>query len=332
MTGRSRFAAGLAIATVGPLVLAPILAPSRGSGTSQVLGILVVVAYAGHVAVTGWLWTVPDVRHTVRTRSVRMVVLPVALVAVAAALALALPDQTLRVLLLGFFAWQFSHFQRQNLGLVKRISSNWSEDPIGKTECRLVVLAGWSGIGALLARPSFLGLSNVVAPTVGTEMVVSLAAAAYATCTFAAVILTLQRRRPAPVAAAYLMSIMFMAPVFLFHSAEAAVTGMVIAHGLQYLWAVRSRSRQARIAEGRTAWQATLGVVAGAILGGAALEAMSELHSAQPGGLRLLYGVYLGVVMAHFAVDGVLWRRPVQHPVTSHRRWTLLPSPGHGRL
>ena len=332
MTGRSRFAAGLAIATVGPLVLAPILAPSRGNGTSQVLGILVVVAYAGHVAVTGWLWTVPDVRHTVRTRSLRMVVLPVALVAVAATLALALPDQPLRLLLLGFFAWQFSHFQRQNLGLVKRISANWSDEPIGKTECRVVVLAGWCGTGALLARPSFLGLPNVVVPTIGTEMVVHMVAVAYATCTFAAVILILRRRRPVPVAAAYLISILFMAPVFLFHSAEAAVTGMVVAHGLQYLWAVRVRIRHARIAEGRTGWEATFGVVAGAILGGAALEAMSELHSAQPGGLRLLYGAYLGVVMAHFAVDGVLWRRPIQRTVTSHRRWALLPSPAHGRL
>ncbi len=332
MTGRSRFAAGLAVATVGPLVLAPILAPSRGNGTSQVLGILVVVAYAGHVVVTGWLWTVPDVRQTVRTRSLRMVVLPVALVAVAATLALALPDQTLRVLLLGFFAWQFIHIQRQNLGLVKRISANWSDAPVGRTECRLVVIAGGTGIGALLARPSFLGLPNVVVPPIGTEMVVHIVAVAYASCTLAAIIVTLQRRRPVPVAAAYLTSILFMAPVFLFHSAEAAVTG----NGRRSWPSVSLGGPVAEpsgtIAEGRTGWQATLGVVAGAILGGAVLEAMSELHSAQPGGLRLLYGAYLGVVMAHFAVDGILWRRPIQPPDALHRRWALLPSPAHGRV
>lgn len=328
LTERSRFTAGLAIATVGPLVLAPILAPSRGNGTSQLLGILVVVAYAGHVAVTGWLWTVPDVRQSVRSRPVRLVGLPIALVGLAAALALALPGPILRVLLLGFFAWQFSHFQRQNLGLVKKIATAWSAKPIGTTEAWLVMIAGWCGIGALLAQPTFLGLSNLPR----TEAVVHIAAVAYAACIVAAVITTLKRQRPVPVTSAYLMSVLFVVPVFVFHSPQAVVTGMVVAHGLQYLWAVRWRSRQAHAAAGRAGWLATLAVIAGAVLGGSVLEAMSELHSAQEGILRVLYGAYLGTVMAHFAVDGVLWRRPIQRPGTSHRRWALLPSPAHGRL
>lgn len=328
MTERSRFTAGLAIATVGPLVLAPILAPSSGNGTSQFLGILIVVAYAGHVAVTGWLWTVPDVRRSVRSRPLRLVGLPIALVTLAAALALGLPGPTLRVLLLGFFAWQFSHFQHQNLGLVKKIATAWSAEPIGMTERWLVMIAGWCGIGALLAEPSLLGLSTL--PRTGA--VVHIAALAFASCMVAAIIITLKRQRPVPVTAAYLISIFFMIPVFIFHSAQAAVTGMVVAHGLQYLWAVRWRSRQARMAEGRSAWQATVGVIAGAVLGGLVLETMSELHSTQEWLLRVLYGAYLGVVMAHFAVDGILWRRPIQRPVTSHRRWALLPSPAQGRL
>jgi hypothetical protein len=44
-----------------------------------------------------------------------------------------------------------------------------------------------------------------------------------------------------------------------------------------------------------------------AIAGGAILEATSHLHSAGPAG-RILFGGYLGAVMAHFVIDAGLWR------------------------
>ena len=330
-TGRSRFAAGLAVATVGPLALAP-LASSNGSGTSVVLGVLIVVAYAGHIAVTGWLWTVPDVRLAVRNRPVRLVVVPALLVAVAVALAVLLPGHLLSSLLLGFFVWQFSHFQRQNLGLVKLVTRKWAAEPIGNAEEWLVMIAGWCGIGALVARPSLLGLAGVHLPIVEAGLVTHLVAMVYATCTIAAIVGALRSRRPVPASASYLLAVMFMAPVFLFHSAQAAVGGMVVAHGLQYLWVVRERSRQARTAASSSGWQATLAVIVGAVVGGSLLEAMSELHFAQNAVFRAFYGAYLGVVMAHFAVDAVLWRRPTRHAAKSHRRGALVPSVAYGRL
>lgn len=330
-TGRSRFAAGLAAATVTPLVLAPLMAPSRGSGTSQFMGILVVVAYAGHVAVTGWLWAVADVRQTVRAHPIRLVGLPVTLVLVAAVLALDMPGHVLGWLLLGFFVWQFSHFQRQNLGLVKWIATKWAAEPLTNPEQRLIALAGWCGIGGLIARPSLLGLPTVVVPPLVAGAEVQLAMVAYTTCTIAAVIVAIRRRRAVPVAAAYLTSVLFVAPVFLFQSAQGAVTGMVVAHGLQYLWVVRFRTRQARITEFRAGWQNTLAVIAVAILGGSLLEAMSEVHSSHGSVLRILYGAYFGIVMAHFVVDGALWRRTIRPEGAWPRRWAL-PTPAHGRL
>ncbi|MGZ4433308.1 MAG: hypothetical protein ACXVW7_06725 [Trebonia sp.] len=44
-----------------------------------------------------------------------------------------------------------------------------------------------------------------------------------------------------------------------------------------------------------------------ALAGGAVLSAASHLHGAATLG-RLGYGAYLGAVMAHFVVDGGLWR------------------------
>jgi hypothetical protein len=142
----------------------------------------------------------------------------------------------------------------------------------------------------------------------------------------------LSGRRPLPVSASYLISVVFMAPVFVFHHAQGAVTGMVVAHGLQYLWVVRWRSRQARMAASSTGWQATIAVIVGGVLGGSLLEAMSELHSAQAVVTRALYGAYLGLVMGHFSVDAVLWGRPTRRIVISDPRGALLASPDYGRL
>jgi hypothetical protein len=331
VTGRRRFTAGLMIATVTPLVLAPLLPPGTGRGTSEVIGVLVVVAYAGHVAVTGWLWTVPDVRQTVRSRPMRLVGVPVALVLGAAALALVLPGQLLGYALLGFFGWQFSHFQRQNLGLVQMIAIKWAAEPLTHGERRLIGLVGWCGIGGLIARPVLLGVPTVDLSPLVTGPLFDVAIMAYATCTIATLTVAIRRRRAAPVAAAYLTAVLFMAPVFLFQSAQAAVAGMVVAHGLQYLWMVRCRSREARVTAARTGWQSTLAVIAVAVVGGSSLEAISEVHSAQGSGLRVLYGVYFGVVMAHFVVDGTLWRRTNRPKDCSPPRW-LLPSPTHQRV
>jgi hypothetical protein len=234
-------------------------------------------------------------------------------------------------MLLGFFAWQFSHFQRQNLGLVTLIATKWAAEPLTDPERRLIAIAAWCGIGGLIARPSLLGLPAVVAPPLVTGPVFHLAMVAYTACTIAAVIVAIRRRPTVPVAAAYLISVLFVAPVFLFQSAQAAVAGMVVAHGLQYLWMVRGRSRQARIAESRTGWQNTLAVIAVAVVGGSLLEAISEVHSAQGSVLRILYGAYFGIVMAHFVLDGALWRRTTRPEGASSPRW-LLPSAAHGRV
>jgi hypothetical protein len=296
------------------------------------LGVLVVVAYAGHVAVTGWLWTVADVRETVRHRPIRILALPAVLVAAAIFLAMSLPGRLLSWLLLGFFVCQFNHFQGQNLGLAKLMAAKWGPEPLGATDCRIVMISGWFGIVALVTRPALLGQPRLQIAFMGIDVVPRLAALVYATCVVTAVAGGLRCRRPVPVSASCLISVLFMAPVFVFHNAQGAVTGMVVAHGLQYLWIVRWRSRQARIAASSSGWPATLAVIVGAVLGGCLLEAMSELHSARDAFARVLYGAYLGIVMGHFSVDAVLWRRPTRRIVSSDRRRALLPSPAYGRL
>jgi hypothetical protein len=103
----------------------------------------------------------------------------------------------------------------------------------------------------------------------------------------------------------YLASLGFFAPVFAFGSPYAAVGGMTIAHGLQYLLLVGLVAAGHSRSAGRTIRLAALGNIA--LAGGLALSAASHQHGAGTAG-RLVFGAYQGAVMAHFVIDAGLWR------------------------
>ncbi len=130
-------------------------------------------------------------------------------------------------------------------------------------------------------------------------------------------------------AAVYAMALLFSLPVFLFTSPYAAVGGMTIAHGLQYLLLVgliagggRPTTRLRAVAV-----LCNVGLVGGALLSGA-----SHLHGSVPA-VRLLFGAYLGAVMAHFVIDAGLWRMRDPFPrmfMTRHLPALVPPTPETG--
>ncbi|MFL6173176.1 MAG: hypothetical protein ACJ716_09840, partial [Marmoricola sp.] len=102
-------------------------------------------------------------------------------------------------------------------------------------------------------------------------------------------------------------------PVFLFSSPYAAVAGITVAHGLQYLLLVGMLS---------AAPKAPLKPLAGvlvfvnlALLIGLALNSASHLHGGNIVG-RAVFGSYLGTLMAHFVIDAGLWRLRDEFPRT----------------
>ncbi len=175
--------------------------------------------------------------------------------------------------------------------------------PLMPTERRALTLAGGSGIVGLLARPALLQLH--VDPHIGFLF-------DGAEIAFVAGVLTglvaMGRRpardRPAGVSTVYAMALLFSLPVFVFTSPYAAVGGMTIAHGLQYLLLV------GLVAAGGRPTTRLRGVVVLCnigLVGGALLSGASHLHGSVPA-VRLLFGAYLGAVMAHFVIDAGLWR------------------------
>jgi len=287
--------------TAGAFTVAAALAPPASAAPGRGLAWVLFVGSSAHVASTGWLYTLGDVRSYTASRPLRLRWVPAALLLSGALAAALLPPARFAWLLLPFFGWQFLHFAKQNLGMVALAASCADVVSPRPAERRALLAAATAGIGGLIARPALLQLR--VDPRLGALF--PLAAAAFGVAVVAGVALLMRRppaQRPAGFTVMYVMALLFSVPVFVFGSPYAAVGGMTAAHGMQYLLLL---GLVAAGSGGRLVRVAVLGNVA--LLGGAVLERASHLHGAAPAE-RLLFGAYLGAVMAHFVIDAGLWR------------------------
>ena len=302
---RAAWLGGTLLLTVGALPLVLALAPADGATPGSALGGLLFLGSSVHVAGTAWFYTVPEVRRHIATRRGRYAAAPLALVAGTSVLAAAVPQRPFELLLLPYFGWQFFHFQKQNLGLSALASAACGSGTLRPGERRAVTAAGVFGIAGLVSHPALLQLADV--PRQGLAFPV--AAAGYAVAVGYGVVQLLRRapgQRRAAASGLYLMALLFFLPVFLFRSPYAAVAGLTLAHGYQYLLIVGlvagggSGPRPVRLV--------SLAVLVNiALILGLALNLASHLHTGDPAA-RALYGAYLGVTMAHFVVDAGLWR------------------------
>lgn len=290
--------------TAGAFVIAAAFAPSGSAAPDRGLAWVLFAGSSAHVASTGWLYTLRDVRSYAVSHPWRFIRVPVLLMIAGAAAAVTLTPAAMTWLLLPFFAWQFFHFAKQNLGMTALAAKTAGAPPLQAAERRALIASGLAGICALMARPALLQLR--VDPRLGALF--PLSGAAMAGAVAAGVILLARRapaQRPRGFCVMYLMGLFFSVPVFVFASPYAAVGGMTIAHGMQYLLLVSLVAAGGPGEAGRALRLAVLCNVA--LIGGAVLAVTSHLHSGGPA-VRLVFGAYLGAVMAHFVVDAGLWR------------------------
>lgn len=289
--------------TTCALVTVIALAPPAGAAPVRALSWLLFTGSSVHVASTGWLFTLPEIRDYARQHRIRCAWIPIGLIAVSAMAAALVRPAAFQWLLLPYFCWQFFHYQKQNVGMAALAAAASGIPSPGQTERRSLLAAGLATIGALAADPRLLGLH------VGLRIpwLRPASAAMFAIAVLAGTVALAARPAPArPVgfSVVYLTSLLFGLPAFVFASPYAAVGGMTVAHGLQYLLLISliaggdgGSSRLARIA--------LLANVA--LIGGALLSAASHLHNSAAFG-RLIFGAYLGLVMAHFVIDAGIWR------------------------
>jgi hypothetical protein len=312
--GARAWLAGTVIVTLAAAGAAIALAPAAGAPTSEGLAFLLFTGSSVHVASTGWFYTVPEVRAHMRRHPARYIRWPIALIAGAGAIAASVPRDVLYWLLLPYFGWQFFHYQKQNLGLTALSAAAQRLAPLSRTERRALTCAGLSGIAGLAGRPGLLQLP-VRLPVPALTPIAAIAFAASVTVGVGCLLARPRADRPGGFCAVYLTALAFSLPVFVFASPYAAVAGLTIAHGLQYLLLM------GLLAGGGQSWgrpgitrAAQLAALCNiALLGGAALSVASDQLAAGPA-MRWLYGVFLGAVMAHFVIDAGLWRLRDEFP------------------
>jgi hypothetical protein len=306
--------------TVCSLIAAVELAPPAGAKPMAALSWLLFTGSSVHVASTLWLFTVPEVRAYGREHPARCLWIPLALIAFGAAAAAAVPPATFAWLLLPYFGWQLFHYGKQNVGMAALAASAQRIRPVSSAERRPLLWTSCAAIAAVIARPGLLGLPPhlgswslgpgghlaVLAPAVHVATAAAFAGAV------AAGVAALARRpraeRPAGFAAAYLTSLLFPLPVLVFASPYAAIGGMTVAHGAQYLLLVTLVAAGTGTRQARYSRPVSLALLANiALIGGIALSTASHLHDSGSAG-RALFGAYLGAVMGHFVIDAGLWR------------------------
>jgi hypothetical protein len=295
---------GTVALSAGAFAGAVVLAPPASAAPIRGLAWLLFLGSSVHVAATGWLYTLPDVRAHVTARPLRYVWIPAGLVVTGAVTAAAVSPAAMAWLLLAYFAWQFFHFQKQNLGLAALAASVHRVRPLSRAERRALMGAGGAGILGLLAHPGLLQLR--VRPAAGGLFIVAgLLFAAGAGFGVVALVRRPAADRSAGFCVMYLMALLFSLPIFVFRSPYAAVGGMTIGHGFQYLLLVGLVAAGNR--RGTSRWLRLAGFANVALVGGALLSGASHLHGFPPA-IRLVFGAYLGVVTAHFVIDAGFWR------------------------
>jgi uncharacterized protein YhhL (DUF1145 family) len=292
VVSRRLFAPLVVAITVGGLVVPATVAPGSG------LAWLLFVGSSVHVAATAALFSFADVRRHAYANPRRYLAAPLALVAIAAATAALLPERQLSLLILGFLGWQLWHYQQQNLGLAALAARATGQPALTTTERRCIRTSAAVGILALIANPQVTQLLDIRPPA---NLTVTALAAAWLLITAALITVAAHRRRPSTTH----LAVAFPLPLLLTTSPYAALGGMTLAHGLQYLLLVGLVV--AGPANKRpSATKATL-LLTGVLAVAALLATAAHLHHG-PAPTRAIFGAYLGIVMTHFVLDAGLWR------------------------
>jgi len=292
--------------TIGALVAVVALAPPAGATPIRALSWLLFTTSSVHVAATGGVFLTPAGRSYARQHQTRCLWVPAGLIAGSAAAAALIAPARFQWLLLPYFGWQFYHYQKQNLGVAALAAAANRVPSLSETERRALLLAGFATVGRVIADPRLLALR------VSTDLGWLRAAATAAFLIAVAVgVAALTRRpaiaRPGGFLAGYLTALAFGLPAFVFASPYAAVGGLTVAHGLQYLLLIGLTTGSGSRPGGwsRPVRLALLGNIA--LIGGVLLSTASHLHNAGQLG-RLAFGAYLGIVMTHFVIDAGIWR------------------------
>lgn len=315
-----RFVTLLAVATALPMLAIPLMqgAPRDATATLALASLLTFLGGPAHVSLTSWFYADPVARAHFFAHPLRYFVVPLALI-VGTTLAYAVwqGGQPTRWINFFFTVWLLWHYQRQNWGVhsfVTRVVSNASASHLENWILRVAVVGGI--IGGI--QSAHFGGGTPVADYAATAYRVGGALTLALPVLIVAAVVTVPGLRVAPLRlASLLVGASFFLPVFLFDNADSAVLTYALAHGLQYwifmLYVVNATSAAGRAAP--ASFRPGLATLAGAVVFvGAVQWKGGDYGLMEKWSLLPIFGLTLGVTMAHFVIDAGIWRLRDEFP------------------
>jgi hypothetical protein len=292
--------------TAGGLVGIPVFVPNSLNSPGTAFSWLLLVGSSMHVASSGWFLTERDTRGIAKSSHVRYIWAPLVILPTAVLLALLLSNQLRSVALVGFFAWQLFHFQKQNVGLAS-LMSGIDHVPAPKgLERQVLVWLGLIGSAAIVANPH---LVQVFPGWTESHLIFNILRWTFAAVALAGLAQWFRRpraERRVRSTSMYFLSLAYITPIFLFSNPYRSIAALVIVHGCQYLILVACFAGHASTSEQR--WRRLAIFTNMSVLGGVLLRLMSHGDLRSSGPSRFVFGLFIGITMAHFVFDAGFWR------------------------
>jgi hypothetical protein len=308
----ARFVGLIAAATFVPMAAMPVLARFHPTADSIVwmTGLLHFLGGPAHVAATGWFFSEPPARAHFRDHPARYVVVPLLLVVMSTIIVGAWPTSVVTsYFVTAYWAWQVYHYQRQNWGILALVSRATTGERASETEgwaLRLAVVAG------IVASTYSINIGHGTIFAEHRALLFRVGIALYAAAGLLAAIAIVRypalRRSPLRVAC-LLVGTGFYLPAFVFRDMPSAFFSYALAHGLQYF--VFMGHLVAKPADRPVASQ-LIRLLAWTLALGCLLAMGGDLGLTTE--VRWLFGLNLGVTMAHFVIDAGIWRMSEPFP------------------
>jgi len=294
------FSATLVAVTALPFLMA--LAPDLLPPANATISALALI----HVPMTLYLLSDAEIRQMVGRHPMRFIAVPVALFAVSIFASTGLPAEHQFWYWLPVAVWQNWHFGKQNVGIYSMARAAQRAGSMLPVERRLIVVGSILGALAAYFGSEELGGGNVPkdiellwAPMVlrpvaaGAQFVLLFVSAFY--------VVRNRARVTSTTAVIFMLSVNFFLPFYLIELSLPNMFSMtLLAHGLQYLAVLGFHARSSK-------W--TLAAYLGI---GLLLAEIYSLHFVVPswvyGPSALGYGVAMGILLAHFWFDSMIWR------------------------
>lgn len=287
------FLAGLYAASLIPLISVPILVSIKNPVAEQAIVAFQFVAGYCHVGLTPFFYTDTNLKDFFQKNSTIYFWLPLAIIIATGLLFAFFPTSVIQNFLVLYFIWQTWHYQRQNFGILSFVSNLTKSGRVTTTERQLLnfgVVAGILGLFKLqfLGQQTLLQSQFDLLYQAGLTLLMGLVAF---------FIYTLFKHRniiKSPIRLSFLfITTFFYLPTFLFSDAIAGIASYAFAHGMQYFVFMTFVAKENSIKPLIKLF--SIGAIVGTILYFCA-------------GTKALFGLVPGTAMAHFVVDGHLWK------------------------